>query len=156
MDLRRVLRILIGVEIAMVIVAIIEVFFERRFLPQPLRHWLQQEADRPITSGEIVIAVLVVPLFAAVVVSWIGLWRLWRPSRRLYLVTVALGIIATMLVGPQVSSGIGWALQTVASIVTGSILALVYFSPLSEVFERPRAAPAGGFDVTMDQPNAAP
>ena len=155
MDSRRALRVLIVTEIAMAAAAVIAALVEQRFLPEPLRHWLEQDAERPLTTSEIVFAVLIVPLFGALVVSWIGLWRLWKPARRLYLFTVACGMAATLLTGPQVSSAIGSALSTAASMATGAIIALVYFSPLSVAFERPRAAPPGGFDVTMNDPAAA-
>lgn len=155
MDLRRVLRILIILEIAQIPLAIVLAFGEHHLLPAGLNQWVEEDANSPTTPMEVVLMALMFPLLAAVVVSWIGLWQLWRPARLIYVISAAVGLVWEALAGPQVSSGIGSALLTLGSIVTGAILALVWFSPLSAAFERPGAAPPGGFDVTVSEPTTA-
>ena len=151
MDLRRLLRQLVVAEIALAAVFVTVELIAERFLPGPLRQWMAEQWD---DSGpfELVILAALVPLLVALVVSWIGLWRLWRPARRIYLLVLIAGVLLEAAMGPTVTSGPGAALSALQSAVSGFIVALIYVTPLSAAFERPQAAPPrGGFEVNMTE-----
>ena len=78
-----------------------------------------------------VLAVLTLCAFAA----WIGLLNSWRPARRLYLVCMAMSVFLALISGPMVVTSIGAAFRLVDGLVSGAVLALVYFSDLARRFE---------------------
>ena len=148
MELRSILRILIVTEIVLVGVGIAVELLAERFLPDPLRRWLEEQMEKPFDAGDIVM-ILAVPLLGGLIVSWIGLWRLWGPARWIYLFTFCGGMLIEALGGPWIYSGPGAALSTLLSANNGVVLALVFLTPLATAFRLPRAAPPGGFEVDM-------
>jgi hypothetical protein len=56
------------------------------------------------------------------------------------LISTVLGLLLTPFFGPVVDAGWGTAFDYAAMIVSGVILALVYFSPLKSLYERPAVA----------------
>lgn len=149
MELRRVLRTLIVAEVAIMVLSIAVEIIAEQFLPEPLRAWLEREVESPTTVADVVLLLVALPLLAAIVVSWVGLWRLWRPARWIYLLAVVAALLLEAVAGPWIYSGPGAALSTAQSLISGMIVALVYFTPLSAAFQRPAAAPPGGFGVSM-------
>jgi hypothetical protein len=85
--------------------------------------------------GGILLAIFIA-FGVAVVVSWIGLLVFWRPARPLFAVTTLLLLFPTLLGGPHVDDGLSAMLGEMVSIITGAILALVYFSPLKDLYEK--------------------
>ena len=82
------------------------------------------------------------PLYAAislaVLVVWlaalVGLWHLRRWGRALYLAVAGVGVLGTLLVGGEAVSGLKDAMTSVCWLVTGVVIALVYWSPLADTF----------------------
>src|SRR5215203_602419 len=130
MELRRLLRQLVIADVALAVSVVVIELVAEQFLPQPLRAWADQQAEatRP---RDVLVLVIALPLLAALVTSWIGLWRLWRPARWLYVLVLVGGLLAEVLMGTTVVSGVGAAISTLESIVDGMIVALVYLTPLS-------------------------
>jgi hypothetical protein len=85
--------------------------------------------------GQILLAIFVV-FFVAAVVSWIGLFLFWRPARLLFVITTLLLLLPTLLGGPHINAGVSAMLGEIVSIITGVILALVYFSPLKDLYQK--------------------
>lgn len=81
------------------------------------------------------IAVLV-PWLVASTVSTIGLFFFRHWARPLALVVATLGLAISPLFGPGLSSGWSNALLEASFLSWGAVLALSYFSPLSERFAR--------------------
>jgi hypothetical protein len=79
-----------------------------------------------------------VPTFIAMIVAWIGLWRLWRRARAIYLYSWFAGLLLTAFVGPVVFSGVASMLSDAALLSAGLILGLIYFSDLCHAFEHPK------------------
>lgn len=89
---------------------------------------------------------LSLPLLLAGLVSVVGLLLFWRFSRPLALVSTVLGEILLPFFGPTIESGWVSMLDDCAGILWGAALALAYFSPARESFEKtaaPVEAPAG-------------
>jgi hypothetical protein len=96
---------------------------------EPFEYGLPLVFARMLMAFYIVIAV-------ATVVSWIGLFVFWRPARPLFLVTMVLFLLPTLLGGPHVDDGLSGTLAEIVSIITGVILSLIYFSPLEDFYEK--------------------
>ena len=153
MELRRLLRQLVVAEVVLIVVLVIVEFIAERFLPRPLREWTDAQWDDDLAPVEVLTLVIALPLLVGLVVSWVGLWRLWRPARRIYLLVLIGGALLQVIMGPVVMSGPGAALSTLQSAVSGLIIALIYLTPLSAAFDHaPAAPPCGGFEVNMPAP----
>jgi hypothetical protein len=135
------LRALIVTEYVLIIVAIVVGLATESLLPDPLRTFVEEEANAELTNDDIAMLIIGLPLIILLIVSSIGLFMLWPPARILYLIGVASGLILMPVFGPYVESGWGTAFEDAASIISGVILALVYFSPLKRYFDAsgPRA-----------------
>ena len=133
------LRTLIVVEIGLEILGIVVFLLTKSWLPESLRAFLEAEEQ---TARALVIMKVVFPLFILWLVSSIGLFFFWRPSRVLYLMSIVLGVLVSPFLGPYVDAGWGRAFQDAAITVSGVILALVYFSPLKSLYETPAVASA--------------
>jgi len=131
------LRILIVVEIGLGILCIVVSLLTVSLLPESLRAFSEAESQ-----GErgLVILRVAFPVMILWLGSIIGLFFFWRPSRILYLISIILGLLLPPFFGPYVDAGWGTAFEDAATIVSGVILALVYFSPLKSLYERPAVA----------------
>ena len=81
-----------------------------------------------------------IPLLILYIVSSAGLFLFWRPARIFYLVTTIVGLLVAPFFGPYVDSGWATMFDEAAITVSGFILALIYYSPLKDVFDKPTIA----------------
>ena len=81
---------------------------------------------------------LYVVVSGTVLVAWlvarVGLWGFRSWARALYLIVAGVGVVGTLLAGGEAASGLEAALSSVCWLVTGVIIALVYWSPLAATF----------------------
>jgi len=147
------LRTLVVLEFSLAILAGAVSWATESSLPEPLRAYVQAQAEREWPDRYLVmLAAIGGPLLLAYVVASVGLFLFWRPARPLYLVTVIGGVLLTPALGPYVDSGWGEMLGAVGGMVTGAILALIYFSPLKELYEGGSTASASAVsDVEPSQ-----
>jgi len=78
--------------------------------------------------------------------AWISLVAYWRHARRLYVVSIALSALLTVVSGPSVRPSVSAMFVELNALVAGVILGLVYFSELAQCFESSsarKAAPQG-------------
>jgi len=132
------LRTLIVAEIGLVIVSVVVSMVTESTLPEPLRAYLEAEVEADITTWDLVMLATGIPLLILLIVSSVGLFFFWRPARVLYSITMAAGLVMTPFFGPYVDSGWGTMFDQAAIVVSGAILALIYFSPLKVLYERPK------------------
>jgi hypothetical protein len=140
MSSRGVLRTLIVAEVGLVVLSVVGSLLTEVLLPEPLQAYLETEFEGDLTTFEVAMLVAAVPLVILWLVSSIGLFFFWRPARLLYVVTMIFGMLATPFFGPYVDAGLGAMLEDAATIMSGVILALVYFSPVKELFGGPSVA----------------
>ncbi|MEK7855071.1 MAG: hypothetical protein AAB288_03200 [Acidobacteriota bacterium] len=140
MPSRGFLRTLIVAEIFLGIISIFVSLLTESSLPEPLRAFLEAESEAEVTAREMMMLAVGIPLIVLLFVSSIGLFFFWRPARILYLITVGIGLLLTPFFGPYVDAGWGTTFEEAAVIVSGVILALVYFSPLKDLYEKPKIA----------------
>ena len=108
------------------------------WLPEPLRKFEEarysaSEADPDV----ILLSGLFLTLMLSYAISLIGLWKFWQPARTLFGTTILLSILMTGLGGPYVVTALTNTFAYIESILSGLILALIYFSPIKEFFEKP-------------------
>lgn len=78
---------------------------------------------------------ILLPWIIAAFVGLIGIFLFKRWGRTLSLYSTALGFIIVPFLGPSASSGLSYALDEASFTLWGAVLALAYFSPISELFK---------------------
>ncbi len=75
------------------------------------------------------------------IISCIGLYRLWNPARKMYLITaiIWLGVnaLAYDFPSPQIQLGVVECLSDINYIVSGCILTTIFWTPARDLFARP-------------------
>ena len=97
------------------------------------QYWSQSSA-----GGLMFRASLLLLYVAASLVAFVGLYFFKRWARTANLVLSALLIVVAPALGHIVLSGIAQGLGEIALLLWGAVLAMAYFSPLSERFEASR------------------
>lgn len=135
LPLKTLLRVAILAEILLgVFSGLLDLALETR-LPEPLRKYLAAESESWSTTDSIALFVGI-PIAIAAIVGWIGLWRVWRPARAIYLYSSLAALLLAAFTGPVVYSAVGGMLSDASVICWGLILGLIYFSDLRHAFER--------------------
>jgi hypothetical protein len=134
---RQWIRGLVALEIVLGVGEAVTLELTQSRLPLELREYLEAAAESELTPREIAALAAVIPLLVLLVVSWIGLWRLWRPARRLYFIATVSSLALIPLLGPHVDAGWSQLLGEMGSVVSGALLALLYFSPARRFFASP-------------------
>ena len=118
-------------------------------LPNEIRLYIARNDKAEMTSVQMVGYGIGLVLLAGMIVSWIGLWRLWRPARTIYAACWLLGILLYLVMEPAYYyTPVGVILSEYSTLAGGFVLGLLYFSDVSVHFSRanaePSAAPNGG------------
>lgn len=132
------LRILIITDLLLVALSIVVGIMGQSSLPEPLRAYEQAQSEAEMMPREWIVVGVGIPLSIAMLVASIGLMAFWEPARPLYLATVVVAILLTPLAGPYISSGWAQAIDGASLTITGVVLAIVYFSPLSDLYVKPK------------------
>jgi hypothetical protein len=110
-------------------------------LPPVLQDYLRAQAEAPLTLYHGLFYGFALLFFGAYVVATIGLYFFKSWSRRLYLISTAVGYLLTPFLGPIVEPAIATAINYLVSLIGGMILVVIYFTPLSSRFERADSLP---------------
>jgi hypothetical protein len=132
-------RLLIVAEILLTIGGVIASFLGEASLPEALRTFESTRYEAETVPMLLVSFGLFILILICLLIAWVGLLLFWRPARPLYLLSMAAGLFLMPFLGPFVDTGLSYALAEAVNIIGGIILALVYFSPLKELFERTKA-----------------
>jgi hypothetical protein len=134
MDKIRVLRLLVIADILVTAIGIVLGLTLERFLPEPLRLYLDAEMNAPIGPSEIAFLVLAIPFAMAIIVAWIGLLRGWKHAPTLYLLATTGMILAEVLSGPTIMTSFQAALDSASSILSGLIIGMLYLPGAGESY----------------------
>jgi len=134
---KNLLRILVVSAIVTLILGVIGQFLAE--LPEPLKAYRQAELHGEVGAQDWLSAIFAITWVTMGLAGAVGLLFFWRPARILYLVAAVAGIFSTVLAGPVVLAGWSMAMDELSNLLSGAILALVYFSPLAAEF-----VPSGG------------
>jgi len=103
-------------------------------LPQELQRYA---GDQPVAtvSRQTAFVLGLVGLVLGIVAT-VGLFVFWKPARPLTLTLWAAGFVITGPLGPTVELGWTAAFYELSAGLSGVVLALAYFSPVRDMFER--------------------
>lgn len=105
-------------------------------LPAPLRDYLAGQYESDLTTSDIALGAVGIPLLIALVVSIIGLYCFWRFARPLTVIVWIIDLILQVFAGPTVDTGLATSLYELASVLNGIILAVIYMTPAKAWFEK--------------------
>lgn len=103
-------------------------------LPPPLRHYVAEYYESDLTTKDLAIACVAIPLVIAVVYSIVGLYRFWPSARPLTVGAMIAGLALQPFFGPTVDTGLATALYNASTLLTGVIIAIVYLTSAREWF----------------------
>ena len=95
-------------------------------------------AGQGIESGstdEIVLLAALVPLVIAAIVGIVAIFKLKPWARTFNMVVTVVGVLIMPLVGPTIQSGVATAFIEACQLSWGAVLAMAYFSEVSQYFE---------------------
>lgn len=136
---KRFLRVLIVVNLILFVVSPVAFVVNEDWLPEPLRAF-EQARETEITTADWIQGSVDGAAIIAALVACIGLLVFWRPARPLYFCAIILGTLVTSLGGPDATSGWVEAIEGVSDILAGVVLALIYFSPLKDLYDKTNPA----------------
>src|SRR5690348_8721828 len=132
MDKSRVLRILVAADVMLAFASVgAEGFFGWTLPPSLAEYRHARFSGSPFSSpGGVFHLFLLATTTCVAFAAWIGLVTLWRHARRLYVFSLATGMLLILFSGPSVQPSIAAAFTVMNALVAGAILGLVYFSDL--------------------------
>lgn len=136
MNAVRILRTLIVCELLMFIITLVVDSMTLHQLPKAIQEYNQQLDSAPLTTVQSFFAVVAILMLISIVISWVGLWRLWRPARSIYTITLIIGILSSPFFDQTIMSPVAGSLDEIASICTGLILGLLFFSDARHHFDK--------------------
>jgi hypothetical protein len=137
---KRGFKLLIIVKWVLFILIVVALLLTERFLPPELRSYNEGIRNSPATTeGWILLAVGTAFLLFGIVLS-VGLFQFKKWAKQLLLLSYIIGILLILFSGPSIQTIWTEILSYMASLVDGMILALVYYSPVGEMFETKNAA----------------
>ncbi len=134
---KRQFRVLLTFFIVALIASAVAGFLDSRLLPQPLLDYQKSQRGVPPKASDLVIFLFGIPGLIAGIVSIIGLYRFWPSARR---VSVAVWVYSLVWMafspGPVLSNAVSGAFSQCAALVAGAVLAIIYFSPAADWFQK--------------------
>jgi hypothetical protein len=131
----RALRISIIVQWLLIAASIAAGMYEERNLPEVLRNYLNEQAGKTLSPGELAVLFIGVSLAIGLITSSIGIYRFIPRARTVYVVC-SVGAILFLFMGPVITSPIEGTFKYLGDAADGFTIALLYFSPARVKFER--------------------
>ena len=128
-------RVVLASSVAAGIVGIIVMMLSEASLPFELQRYVSRQSDGPLSGRDILALLIWVPAIVISLIAAIGMFFFWRPGRVLALIGTLLALAALPFSEPYVATGLATLFNEGSSILWGMVLALVYWSSLSQRFE---------------------
>lgn len=128
MNTKLALRIAIVCQWVLVAVSVPLSFALEHTLPIQVREYLEWEANRDLTTLDLVLMTTLLVLVIGYLVSSVSLFLLRKWARWMYLACVIVGYILVPLGGATVEHGLAYTLGDVSEMLSGVIIALVFFT----------------------------
>jgi hypothetical protein len=135
-NVRKILRYLIVLEITVLVIGVAVAFAEKRFLPAQLQQYLADESESALTTVDWLFVAIGIPVVLLFITSWFALWRGWRTGRMLYTLVWAASLPFLALGAPFVTGPFASVFETSSCLISGLLLGLLYFSDLRHDYER--------------------
>lgn len=128
MTVRRSLRILLGLHVLMLVVGVALSVFDGYLLPDTLADWKDAQINEDdLSLSDLLLLALWLGCLGGYLVSVVGLFRQQRWAAWLFLAITVLELFFT-LSEPSVCSGLLAAIDALALLVQGAILALCFLT----------------------------
>lgn len=132
----RTLRVLMSVELMAGVLSLIADWLTASWMPFELQVYRASEDGRAWTIVDWAMAVAWAVLLVVALVSFVAVWRLKPWGRTLYTYSTIGFFVLLAFGGPLVSHSVVYTLDTIGGTAAGMILGLLWFSTLSETFDR--------------------
>jgi hypothetical protein len=130
-------RFLLTLFIALEVVGTVTGIFDPWLLPKPLLDYQHSQHGVRPQVGDVIIGLLGIPGVVAGIISIIGLYRFWPCARWLAVVAwIYMLVWMPFSTGPVLSSALTGAFTFCAALLAGAVLAIVYFSPAADWFQK--------------------
>ncbi len=130
-------RLLLTLSIVALVLSTVADFLDPWLLPQSFLDYRQSQHGARPGVGELVVSILAIPGVIAGLVAIIGLYRFW-PSARWLSVAAWAYLLLWMCFspGPAFSNAVDASLSHCSTLLAGAVLALAFFSPAAEWFQK--------------------
>ena len=135
MDHAKICKKSIIIYIILTVLLVIVSFIEINYLPEILQEYNTLQENKALTYNEVISFLLLVVLFAAYIVSLIGIYLLKYWARTMFTLAVLLGYIPYLGLPIEVHGNFTKMLMNFSHICLGIIFSLIYFSDLKENFQ---------------------
>lgn len=134
---KNILRVAVFLYWVFLILSIATSFALENTLPEPLKTWLEQQAEADITNLEIILVFIGIPLLVIELIASICLCLLHQWAKWGFLTTTIIGYLLFLFAGPIVEDALSVTLEEISVMLSGLILGLVFFTDvLSEKAEQ--------------------
>lgn len=128
LDAQKTMRICIGLSLVFAMFGFSLSFALQTNLPSDLQIWLLEESERDMSVYEAVLGSVAIVDIVAIIVASVGLFMLKRWAAKLYLIAFVVMLILGPFAGPSVEHALSGTLISVASILSGLVIGLAFFS----------------------------
>jgi hypothetical protein len=135
-------RLLLTLSIVAWVLSTAASFLNSRLLPQPLLDYQQSQHGVRPKAGELVIMLLGIPGVIGAVISVVGLYQ-FRPFGRWLNVAAWAYLLVWMCFspGPVLCNAVSASFSDCSILLAGAVLAVVFFSPAADWFQKKQASP---------------
>ncbi len=127
---RQTLQWLIAIEICLLIVGVkVDWWWFAHLESDPaLEEWLLRQERQNLIESESVLVLMALGILPIIIFVWVWLWMLKPYSRPLYVLTLIPGFLLMPTSGLRIAHGWTDLLETLSAMVTGMIIACLYFT----------------------------
>jgi hypothetical protein len=130
---RRQFRLLLIFNWLIVLVAIVVLFLTRPNLPPELRAYNEAFTQSSRHAFFLIFDGIISILF---IVSYVGLYFFKKWARAVFVSTFIITLLEVPVISAYVQTGWFYMMGAVLNVTTGMLIAVMYFAPLKEAFER--------------------
>ena len=123
-------RKFVGASLLLGICSVIVPLSTESLLHQDLQSFLDAQIEADVTGPDVVLMIVGLCAVAMLIVSYVGLFKIKKWGRFLFLVSNSLGLAVTPFIGPVIYTGIASMLAYASAILAGVVITLCYFTPV--------------------------
>ena len=122
------IRNLVKIELALIAIIIVAMFFTEALLPVDLQEYLAVDAEAAPPTVELIALIFLLVVGLVNLVSMIGLLAIKAWARKAYIYSTILIFPVCFFIGPHVDHAVDYTLDQVSVLIQGMILSLLVYS----------------------------
>lgn len=127
-ELIKVIKNLVKLELILIALVIIALFFTEAYLPAELQEYLALVAETTPTTIELIVLISLLVVVLVNLASMFGILVLKLWARNTYIYSTILIFPLCIFIGPNVDHSIGYTLDQLSVLVQGMILSLLIYN----------------------------